>query len=155
MPGPASCHGRWRVCSSPAASWADWPARARRAIWRNAVARSTLCSRWSLLRWRSICWRVTYPCSRRSCGEAAAHEESAKLSNPVEINRTRRETLGLLGATAALLGAAAMPRSALAQGDDAVLTEALVLRDPDIPAAGNVDGDINIVEWFDYNCPYC
>jgi protein-disulfide isomerase len=73
----------------------------------------------------------------------------------VEINRTRRETLGLLGATAALLGAAAMPRSALAQGDDAVLTEALVLRDPDIPAAGNVDGDINIVEWFDYNCPYC
>ena len=36
-----------------------------------------------------------------------------------------------------------------------MLTEALVLRDPDIPAAGNLDGDINIVEWFDYNCPYC
>jgi protein-disulfide isomerase len=30
-----------------------------------------------------------------------------------------------------------------------------VLRDPEIPAAGNVDGDITIVEWFDYNCPYC
>jgi protein-disulfide isomerase len=29
------------------------------------------------------------------------------------------------------------------------------LRDPDIPAAGNVDGDITIVEYFDYNCPYC
>jgi len=56
---------------------------------------------------------------------------------------------------AALLGAAAMPRSALAQGDETILTEALVLRDPEIPAAGNVDGDINIVEWFDYNCPYC
>jgi protein-disulfide isomerase len=73
----------------------------------------------------------------------------------VEINRTRRETLGMLGAGAALFGAAAMPRSAFAQGDDAVLTEALVLRDPEIPAAGNPDGDINIVEWFDYNCPYC
>ena len=36
-----------------------------------------------------------------------------------------------------------------------MLTEALVLRDPDIPAAGNPEGDINIVEWFDYNCPYC
>ena len=48
-----------------------------------------------------------------------------------------------------------MPRSALAQGDEKVLTEALVLRDPEIPAAGNLDGDINIVEWFDYNCPYC
>ena len=77
------------------------------------------------------------------------------MRNPVEINRTRRETLGLLGAGAALLGAAAMPRSAFAEDDEMVLTEALVLRDPEIPAAGNLDGDINIVEWFDYNCPYC
>ena len=30
-----------------------------------------------------------------------------------------------------------------------------MLRDPDVPATGNPDGDINIVEWFDYNCPYC
>ena len=68
---------------------------------------------------------------------------------------TRREALGLLGAGAALLGSAALPRPVLAQGDETILTEALVLRDPEIPAAGNVDGDINIVEWFDYNCPYC
>ena len=64
---------------------------------------------------------------------------------------TRRSALGLLGVTA-LLGAAS--RSAFAD-DDKVLTEALVLRDPDIPVAGNADGDITIVEWFDYNCPYC
>ena len=70
-------------------------------------------------------------------------------------HRSRREALGLLGAGATLLGTAALPRSALAHDDDAVLTEALVLRDPDIPAAGNPDGDISIVEWFDYNCPYC
>ena len=44
--------------------------------------------------------------------------------------------------------------AAFAQGDD-VLTEALVLRDPEVPSTGNPDGDINIVEWFDYNCPYC
>jgi len=69
--------------------------------------------------------------------------------------RTRRETLGLLGAGAAMLSATAMPRPVLAHGDETVLTEALVLRDPESPAAGNVDGDINIVEWFDYNCPYC
>jgi protein-disulfide isomerase len=67
---------------------------------------------------------------------------------------TRREALGLLGAGAALLAASAPSRQAFAQGDD-VLTEALVLRDPDAPATGNLDGDINIVEWFDYNCPYC
>ncbi|MBR1229790.1 MULTISPECIES: DsbA family protein [unclassified Bradyrhizobium] len=68
---------------------------------------------------------------------------------------SRREALGLIGAGATLLGTAAMPHQAFAHDDDAVLTEALVLRDPDIPAAGNPDGDINIVEWFDYNCPYC
>ncbi len=73
----------------------------------------------------------------------------------METNRTRRETLGLLGAGVTLLGASAMSRSALAEADEGVLTEALVLRDPDIPAAGNLDGDVNIVEWFDYNCPYC
>jgi protein-disulfide isomerase len=68
--------------------------------------------------------------------------------------RTRREALGLLGAGTLMLGVA--PGPALGQGDDeTVLTEALVLRDPDIPAAGNIDGDITIVEYFDYQCPYC
>ena len=69
--------------------------------------------------------------------------------------RTRREALGLLGAGAAMLGAIA-PKSAFGQGsDENVLTEALVLRDPDIPVAGNPAGDITIVEYFDYQCPYC
>jgi len=68
--------------------------------------------------------------------------------------RSRREALGLLGAGALMLGVA--PGPALGQGDDeTVLTEALVLHDPDIPAAGNIDGDITIVEYFDYQCPYC
>ena len=67
--------------------------------------------------------------------------------------RTRRETLGVLGAGAVLLGLA--PGPALGQDDEMVLTEALVLRDPDIPVIGNPNGDITIVEYFDYNCPYC
>jgi len=56
-----------------------------------------------------------------------------------------------------LLGAVALLGSAVARAadDENVLTEALVLRDPEIPAGGNPQGDINIVEWFDYNCPYC
>ena len=79
-----------------------------------------------------------------------------RSNDPAGINpgRTRREALGMLGAGAALLGAGAASRSAFAQGDG-VLTEALVLRDPDVPSTGNPDGDVNIVEWFDYNCPYC
>jgi protein-disulfide isomerase len=68
--------------------------------------------------------------------------------------RTRRETLGLLGTGAAMLGINVAPGPTFAQGDN-VLTEALVLRDPDIPVAGNANGDISIVEYFDYQCPYC
>jgi protein-disulfide isomerase len=70
--------------------------------------------------------------------------------------RTRREALGLLSASAAMLGMSIAPGSALAQNnDETVLTEALVLRDPDIPVAGNSGGDLTIVEYFDYQCPYC
>jgi protein-disulfide isomerase len=75
-----------------------------------------------------------------------------RSNDSAKAGQTRRGVLGLLGAGAAMLGG----RVARAEGDDdKVLTEALVLRDPDIPIAGNVDGDISIVEWFDYQCPYC
>jgi len=63
---------------------------------------------------------------------------------------TRRQALGLLAGGALLAGMS----TARAQ-EDTVLTEAQVLRDPEIPVGGNVSGDITIVEWFDYNCPYC
>ncbi|WP_342724596.1 DsbA family protein [Bradyrhizobium sp. B097] len=63
---------------------------------------------------------------------------------------TRRGALGLIGAGIALLAA-----GGARAGDDNVLTEEQVLRDPDIPVIGNPKGDITIVEWFDYNCPYC
>jgi len=46
--------------------------------------------------------------------------------------------------------------SAKAQsGDTEILSRANVLHDPDIPATGNLKGDITIVEYFDYQCPYC
>jgi protein-disulfide isomerase len=75
---------------------------------------------------------------------------------PVRLRqpRSRRETLGFLGAGALMLGVEIAPHQALGQRDD-VLTEALVLRDPEIPVAGNAAGDITIVEYFDYQCPYC
>ena len=65
---------------------------------------------------------------------------------------SRRGALGLLGAAA--FGMGALPHAARAEGED-ILSEALILRDPDIPAAGNSSGDITIVEWFDFQCPYC
>jgi protein-disulfide isomerase len=52
---------------------------------------------------------------------------------------------------AALAGVATDGR---AQGADPLSRDA-VLRDADIPALGNPKGDITIVEYFDYQCPYC
>jgi protein-disulfide isomerase len=79
------------------------------------------------------------------------------MNRPIKsAGLNRRGMLGLLGSGAVMAAAATVPRSAFAEGDDEkVLTEALVLRDPDVPVAGNASGDITIVEWFDYQCPYC
>lgn len=30
-----------------------------------------------------------------------------------------------------------------------------IFNDPDSPVGGNPDGDVAVVEFFDYNCPYC
>lgn len=78
-----------------------------------------------------------------------------RSTDPARLTQlpTRRRALALVGVGA--LGAGMAPRLALGQSDEKVLTEALVLRDPDIPVTGNPDGDITIVEYFDYNCPYC
>ena len=42
-----------------------------------------------------------------------------------------------------------------AQGESADAFRESVLRDPDVPSIGNPKGDITIVEYFDYQCPYC
>jgi protein-disulfide isomerase len=77
------------------------------------------------------------------------------MSHPTDpFQPNRRQTLSLFGGAAAALGITALSSPARA-GEDEVLTEALVLRDPDIPVAGNASGDISIVEYFDYQCPYC
>ena len=67
---------------------------------------------------------------------------------------TRRDALGLLG-TGAVAFAIAPAFAATIGSEDEVLSESAVLRDPDIPVAGNAQGDVTIVEYFDYNCPYC
>ncbi|WP_172183589.1 MULTISPECIES: DsbA family protein [Bradyrhizobium] len=67
------------------------------------------------------------------------------------VDAGRRGLLGLLAAGAAV---SLWPRAGHAEEADEP-DEAAVLRDPDAPVLGNPQGDIAIVEWFDYNCPYC
>ena len=75
---------------------------------------------------------------------------NSSASAGLQLNR--RKALGLLGAGAATLRTLVGPAYAQAQAEP---SEAAVLRDPDVPVGGNVDGDIAIVEWSDYQCPYC
>ena len=68
---------------------------------------------------------------------------------------TRRTAL-LIGAGALLAGGiSGSAARAATDDDDTILTEAAVLRDPDVPATGNIQGDITIVEWSDFQSPYC
>jgi len=69
------------------------------------------------------------------------------------LTPNRRQALGLVGAAVAV-GTSVVPLAVRAEDED-ILSEAMVLRDPGIPAVGNSAGDITIVEWFDFQCPYC
>ncbi len=60
----------------------------------------------------------------------------------------RRLTLTLV-----LAFAAAAPTMVFAQ--DADTTREMILNDPAAPRAGNPKGDVTIVAYLDYNCPFC
>lgn len=51
--------------------------------------------------------------------------------------------------------AQAQPAQAQPAEDDDPVSVENITRDPNIPVLGNPKGDITIVEYFDYRCPYC
>ncbi len=61
----------------------------------------------------------------------------------------RRTLLALMAAASV---SALLPAGARAAG--AVDVNA-ILNDPDAPVGGNPKGDVTVVAFFDYNCPYC
>jgi protein-disulfide isomerase len=64
-----------------------------------------------------------------------------------------------LGPASALppAGAPAAPQVATAHDLAAIITDRRdeVYNDPETPVGGNPVGDVSVVEFFDYNCPYC
>jgi protein-disulfide isomerase len=67
-----------------------------------------------------------------------------------------RRSLAKLSLTALVLQGGGIGLLSRAQADDEnVLSRRLMLRDPEIPASGNPDGDVTIIEYLDYQCPYC
>lgn len=63
----------------------------------------------------------------------------------------------LVAAAAAMLAGlfSFVPHGGAESANPDPLSENIVLRDPQIPVFGNARGDITIVEYFDYRCPYC
>jgi protein-disulfide isomerase len=73
-------------------------------------------------------------------------------------SRTRLASLAAFCAmaiAAVALSAVAMSAVALGEQPDDILSRDSVLRDPEIPPLGNPTGDLTVVEFFDYQCPYC
>ncbi len=65
------------------------------------------------------------------------------------MNHDRRTIIAALA-----LAGAALPVIAQAQGTSRIDAEA-ILNDPDAPVGGNPRGDVTIVAFLDYNCPFC
>lgn len=68
------------------------------------------------------------------------------------MNRRQMMAASAAGAASLMVAGAFSGQSALAQQMPGVNE---VLYDKDIPALGNPNGDVTIVEYFDYQCPYC
>lgn len=64
---------------------------------------------------------------------------------------SRRNALIAIGG-----GALALPiLSRVAVAQDIQVTKEMILNDPAAPVAGNPNGDLTIVNFTDYNCPFC
>jgi protein-disulfide isomerase len=65
----------------------------------------------------------------------------------------RRRFLSALAGTSALIGATFAPQAGRAASNGVDIHA--ILDDPDAPVGGNSGGDVTIVAFVDYNCPFC
>jgi len=68
---------------------------------------------------------------------------------------TIRENPGIVMEAVAILEQRQAAAQAQAKNEVLSNQRSLLERDPNAPVLGNPDGDVTIVEFFDYNCPYC
>src|SRR5579863_6167357 len=75
--------------------------------------------------------------------------------NAVQNVVSRKHASLLAYVCAIAMAFAALSAVAFGEQPDDILSRDSVLRDPEIPALGNSTGDLTVVEYFDYQCPYC
>jgi protein-disulfide isomerase len=78
-------------------------------------------------------------------------------TEPLRKSRTPRDLLAYFGVVvcAVIVAVSALSLTAFGEDGNDILSRNAVLRDPEIPALGNPQGDLTVVEFFDYQCPFC
>lgn len=66
-----------------------------------------------------------------------------------------RENPSIIMEAVEILRARDAEAQAAAQSDVLSNNRQILENDPNAPVLGNPDGDVTVVEFFDYNCPYC
>ena len=66
-----------------------------------------------------------------------------------------RENPSIIMEAVEILRARDAEAQAAAQSDVLPNNRQILENDPNAPVLGNPDGDVTVVEFFDYNCPYC
>jgi protein-disulfide isomerase len=69
------------------------------------------------------------------------------------VRGSKRLRVLLAWATAVAIGV--LSAAAFGEGANDTISRDAVLRDPEIPVLGNPQGDLTVVEYFDYQCPFC
>src|SRR5262249_5367673 len=75
--------------------------------------------------------------------------------NPIARSYYLHVAFSIIRAGLMAIAIATLSAAALGEGFDDTLSRDAVLRDPEIPVLGNPQGDLTVVEYFDYQCPYC
>jgi protein-disulfide isomerase len=71
------------------------------------------------------------------------------------VLETIRENPSIVMEAVAILEKRQADAAELARGEVLGNQRALLEQDTNAPVLGNPDGDVTVVEFFDYNCPYC
>jgi protein-disulfide isomerase len=90
---------------------------------------------------------------------ALAAPAAAQEMTPEEVKRLALEAIlenpEIVMEAVALIQAREAAAAEAAARETLTAERAALEQDPNAPVLGNPDGDVTVIEFFDYNCPYC